>query len=125
MRELCDWGIRSMRYLGALLFTMSCNRVSLCMCLLVCKVAHPVSRYSNVCDVCLFAPVTIWAARICRFSSADFKCSVQLSKTTSLYSNTGLIKDIYIVSSVYLGSLYFKDSIIFILLETVAHVCST
>ena len=125
MRELCVWGIRSMRYWGAFLFTMSCNRVNLCMFRLVCRVAHPVSRYSNVCEVCLFAPVTICAARICRFSSCDFNCLVELSKTTSLYSNTGLINDMYIISSVYRGSLYFNESIIFIRLEAVAHICST
>ena len=124
MRELCVWGIRSMRYWGAF-FTMSCNRVNLCMFRLVCRVAHPVSRYSNVCEVCLFAPVTICAARICRFSSCDFNCLVELSKTTSLYSNTGLINDMYIISSVYRGSLYFNESIIFIRLEDVAHICST
>ena len=47
MRELCVWGIRSMRYWGAFLFTMSCNMVNWCMYRLVCRVAHPVSRYSK------------------------------------------------------------------------------
>ena len=73
--------------------------ISLCLVRPACKLSHPKSERSLVMLRSLVAPVIILAASLWTASNCFLLSVEALSQTASLYSRSGLIKDIYIFFS--------------------------
>jgi hypothetical protein len=98
-----EFGIKSNKYWGVLLFFILWNKISLWFCLISDSFSHLVSSYNLLSPVNLVPPVTILAASSRTFSNLFIKLWFWESQITLAYSSTTRYKLVSSAKKFYLS----------------------